>query len=154
MRRLYVHLWHNAVDYFGKQFNRGCSYCGGVLRFIICNEVVKGLASVLSFRCSKCYKTTNISTSDTVDVDDNAPYSVNAKVALGKYVIILIYNKTFINSKLLFFQWNVLSVSCFVVLHMLIVRFLFLSHALFVNYTCWTVNNVLLWTGMIHAGIG
>ena len=78
------------VDYFGKQFNRGCSYCGGVLRFNICNEVVRGLASVLSFRCSKCYKTTNISTSDTVDVDDNAPYSVNAKVALGKYVIILI----------------------------------------------------------------
>ena len=37
------------ADYFGKQFNHGCSYCGGVLRFNICNEVVRGLASVLSW---------------------------------------------------------------------------------------------------------
>ena len=85
------------VDFFGKQFDRGCLKCGFQLKWEnVVKETVLGLCSIFHFQCSKCLKLTKISTSDTLETEKYSsrrkPYAANVKAALGESLSLSLSN--------------------------------------------------------------
>ena len=84
------------VDYFGRQFDKGCSACGSAFQFRnITGEQHYGLSSRFTFRCP-CSHSNALVTSKTLKKKTiyrkRGAYAVNVKAALGKYIAIVYFN--------------------------------------------------------------